>query len=503
MTTVPVDPQFARMLQPNFLCRNGQVVGVHTENAMRRHTNQIMAYRGKTFFTSPGGLGSVPASAGASRVRWRFRGYTSPAARRLVVHVIIGSVGAPVPLSDPYVLFTETISGGTLEFRSNVYGGIDVPSDLTYATASIDIDSATDIACSFTDINDARLISAMVYEELLPPDTANGLMMPIGAGTNILDEHRQQLAENLENIWESQGSQVWNWTADTAATAFTNATTTAKNLIDSSVTTVSAASPGATIDMTGKATRRQESTGVPVTMWVYASATTSSGAVRLVDSSGSTIITVAVSAGSAAWYSADGFMAASEDKYDLHGVAGASGDITVHAVSIFEFGVAGTPALTTYTITKTGGSSGSYDASAYTAITYASTISVQFTVGTAAQAYIVGLSADNPDNNYTGIDFGLLNDVGTMYQAENGSLSSLGSTTTGDVWKVTRAIGTGAVTYYKNGSLVATSGSTTTASLCVDSSFRFASDAVNTVSVTDAVGASLPVTWTSTNVTVT
>lgn len=503
MTTVPVDPQFARMLQPNFLCRNGQVVGVHTENAMRRHTNQIMAYRGKTFFSSPGGLGSIPASAGASRDRFLFRGYTSNTARRLVVHVIMASQGAPVPLSDSYVLFTETISGGTLEFHYNSISAADVPSDLTYMTGTLDIDAGTDIACKFTDINEARLVSALVYEELADPDTTNGLMMPIGAGSNVLDSHRQQLATNLKSIWEAQGSQVWNWSADTSATAFTNSTTTAKNLIDSSVTTVSAASPGATVDLTGKATRRQESTGVPVKIWVYASATTTSGAVRLVNSSGSTLYSISITAGSAAWYSTTGVLPASSAKYDLHGVAGAAGTITVYAVSIYELGATSIAAPTTYTITKTGGSSGTYDASAYTAITYASTINVQFTIGTAAQAYIVGLSADNPDDNYTGIDFGLLNDVGTMYRAENGSLTSLGSTVSGDVWKVTRTIGTGAVTYYKNGSLVSTSPSTSTASLCVDSSFRFASDAVNTVSVTDSLGASLPVTWTSTNVTVT
>lgn len=338
MTTVPVDPQFARMLQPNFLCRNGQVVGVHTENAMRRHTNQIMAYRGKTFFNSPGGLGSIPSSAGALRARFRFRGYTSQTSRRISVHVIMARVDNPTPDDDPYVLFTETISGGTLEFHYSGLGSADVPSDFTYMTGTMDVDSGTDIACEFYDVHDARLVSAMVYEELLPPDTANGFMQPIGAGTNILDSHRQQLALNLYNIWESRGSQVWNWTADTAATAFTNATTTAKNLIDSSVTTVSAASPGATIDMTGKATRRQESTGVPVTIWVYASATTSTGAVRLVNSAGSTLYSILITAGAAAWYSTTGYLPASSAKYDLHGVAGAAGTITVHAVSIFEYG---------------------------------------------------------------------------------------------------------------------------------------------------------------------
>ncbi len=144
------------------------------------------------------------------------------------------------------------------------------------------------------------------------------------------------------------------------------------------------------------------------------------------------------------------------------------------------------PLPPTWVLTKTGGVDGTYDASAYTAESFPLTITVQFKIVSALYAHIVGLSADNPDANYTGIDFGLLNDVGTMYKAENSVLTSLGATVAGDIWKVTRTMPSGAV--------VDTSAGTSTAKLIVDSSIRAASNTISGVQVYDAF-LRQPVTW--------
>lgn len=162
--------------------------------------------------------------------------------------------------------------------------------------------------------------------------------------------------------------------------------------------------------------------------------------------------------------------------------------------------VASGPVL--YTLTKSGGVDGTYDAQAYTSETFAGTISVEFEiVSVGSVAFCVGLSGDNPNASYTGIDFGLLQSAGTMNRNENGALTSLGSTVVGDVWRVTRTIGTGAVTYYKNGALVSTSSNTSAAALLVDSSFRFAGNQAANVRIFDG-GADKTVTWNPTNVTV-
>lgn len=166
--------------------------------------------------------------------------------------------------------------------------------------------------------------------------------------------------------------------------------------------------------------------------------------------------------------------------------------------------VRGATEAPTWALAKTGGVDGAYDAQAYTNESFTGTVSLEFTIGTVSgggDAFIVGLSADNPDASYTGIDFGLLDDVGTMYRAENGAFVSLGATVPGDVWKITRTAGTGAVTYYKNGALVSTSSNTSTAALVVDSSLRFTGDTVTGVTVTTTARQVL--TWTTSGVTAT
>ncbi len=154
----------------------------------------------------------------------------------------------------------------------------------------------------------------------------------------------------------------------------------------------------------------------------------------------------------------------------------------------------------TWSLEKTGGVNASWDAQAYSNETFTGTTVLQFTRA-AGNGSCIGLSADNPDANYTGIDFGLLNDNGTMYMNENGVLTSIGATAVNDVWSITRTAGTGAVTFRQNGSLVATAVGTSVAALRVDSSFRFTADIVTTLTVT--AGSLQLMTFTTSGVTAT
>ncbi len=152
-------------------------------------------------------------------------------------------------------------------------------------------------------------------------------------------------------------------------------------------------------------------------------------------------------------------------------------------------------------IRKTGGVNGTYDASAYTSTSFAGDVEITTTILSTAYAYCVGLSADNPDANYTGIDFSLFNDNGTMWSGENGSLTNRGTVAAGDIIKIERVFSTGAVKGYKNGSLVFTYTGTSTAALIGDTSLRFTGDVVANVKITVA-GVLQNITWTTTGVTV-
>lgn len=166
------------------------------------------------------------------------------------------------------------------------------------------------------------------------------------------------------------------------------------------------------------------------------------------------------------------------------------------------------PAFSTisYYLHRTGGVSGNWDSQAYSTETFAGTCSVEWTVSYNQSIYSIGLSADNPDASYTGIDRALLLDGGIVYKNENGSLTSYGSFNNGDKFKVERD-GSNNVTYYRDSGSGWTSlgsGTSLSGSLIVDSSFRIigegAIDRANTVVVRSA-GTPQTITWNTTNVT--
>ncbi len=156
--------------------------------------------------------------------------------------------------------------------------------------------------------------------------------------------------------------------------------------------------------------------------------------------------------------------------------------------------------FTTWQIVKTGGVNVSWDAQAYSNETFTGTTVLEYTLG-ANNGQAIGLSADNPDADYTGIDFALLNDAGTMYRSENGALTLIGATIVGDVWRITRTAGTGAVTFHQNGALVSTATGTSVAALRVDSSFRFTNGTVSGLTLTN--GTLQALTFTAVNTTAT
>lgn len=156
--------------------------------------------------------------------------------------------------------------------------------------------------------------------------------------------------------------------------------------------------------------------------------------------------------------------------------------------------------FSTWTLVKTGGVNVTWDAQAYSNETFTGTTVLEYTLG-ANNGQAVGLSADNPDADYTGIDFALLNDAGTMYRSENGSLTAIGATVPTDVWRITRTVGTGAVTFHQNGALVSTAVTTSVAALRVDTSFRFTNGTVSALTLTN--GTLQLLTFTAANVTAT
>lgn len=112
-----------------------------------------------------------------------------------------------------------------------------------------------------------------------------------------------------------------------------------RNLIDNASTTVTANTIGAQLDMQYRTTLGRAALGVPVRLRVWAVNTNAGEAqsVRLLGSDGDTLIEVSITdTGSPRWYVQDGYIPASDAKYDLH-FGGATVMPTVYSISLEEF----------------------------------------------------------------------------------------------------------------------------------------------------------------------
>lgn len=339
MSSIIVSPVFEALIQAPGLALNGQLVGAPVESSMRAAMNQVLAYRGKEPFACGSPLSLIPTGATGTRTRWRFASHTSKSCAKLNIHVLLAK-NDHTDAFDSFARFTEEGSGQSIEWHYTGLEAHDTPDEFAEFHGVMDIDPDTDIYGLFEEVDGGRIVSAVVYEEGFVPDTLTGYLAGTSAGANIYDADREAMVQRALEAWATQGAQVWNFTADLVSLAPTNTTTTWKNVLDTSVTTVSAASPGATIDMTGKATRQREATGVACIMKVHATTTTATGKVRLVNSAGTAIATVDMTAATGSgWYLTTFDMPATEDKYDLQFKAdAATGTVLVHAVSIYELG---------------------------------------------------------------------------------------------------------------------------------------------------------------------
>ena len=117
-----------------------------------------------------------------------------------------------------------------------------------------------------------------------------------------------------------------------------------KNVVDDTSTTVSASTPGFTVQLTNHTTHRLRSVGVPVRFKVCVNTTAANdtGAVKLVDSTGTPVITVLCNNPAATtspigdWYWTDGYLPATEAKYDVHYGGNTTGSLTVLSASAYE-----------------------------------------------------------------------------------------------------------------------------------------------------------------------
>lgn len=341
-------------MQGHRFSRNGQHPDVGLINAINATANKSILYRTKEIFRAPGTATFPLAASGAGdRARWRFAFHTGPYAHML--KVAIGTIpqahgGSPSAVAKSRLDISTSTSGSPVAASGSFTHGVNPGGSastltgwegLKVGTMYISVDPDTDYYGTFYDVDYGRTMFACVWEVSSMTENHDGyLPQALATQSHIFSKYRQYPVTILNNLMKRGGATVLNWTVDNGASPITTTSSTATNIIDTSSTTISAATPGYTLDMTGKGRRIDETVSCVMKAYGSKSSSAPDGSVFLKDSAGTTIASIAGAfQNTAGWQTSGVFqMPAGIDKYDLQFSRAVAGTLSLYAVSIYEYG---------------------------------------------------------------------------------------------------------------------------------------------------------------------
>jgi hypothetical protein len=354
VVAVPQSKAAPPPIAPGQWARNGKSPNARLISSLNEAANHSALFRGKQIFAATGKIAAagITSSFGAGdRARWRFACRTGPYTHALMAMVVLAPQSSSFDSNSYARIDLATNAAGTPAITSQTftYGANPVGNTYTggwqflkVVTGYIDgVSADTEYYGTVYDVDYGRVQSCFIFD--LPSLTENfdGYNATnITAESQILDTYRANLASLVNDVWKKSGASVLNWTVDDQSSARSTSGALVTNVIDGTSTTVSASTPGYTINMTGK-DRLSQTSGVPVVMKVFGNITvgSGSGSVYLKNSSGVTVGTVSgFTSTTAGWRSASFNLPATEDKYDLHIEETVGGDtFECRAISIYEY----------------------------------------------------------------------------------------------------------------------------------------------------------------------
>lgn len=345
-------PKFAQLpIRVRRWARNTKTPDAQLAVMMATLHNQIAQGRAPLRFRAPGNVGTIITSFGAGqRDRWRFAFHSGPFASQIWCRfqMALQSDGAAGGPKNGYGrMRIANGAGATIGDAIYHYGQsntvpADVPSEWSYGADYVNIAPDTDYFVTFSDFDSARMISADAFEVSLESTTQNGYLDQNFVATgDIYDSHRQALMTSARTLWRRSGIPLGNWSVNDSNAPITTVSAVARNVIDNTSTAVSAATPGYTLELTGK-NRKSQTAGLPCALYAYgrytAGAAGKHGTVIVKDSTGAIVgqINNAWTTGAAAWQSNTITMPALLGKYDLQ-FSTDSGTFDLYAISLFQY----------------------------------------------------------------------------------------------------------------------------------------------------------------------
>lgn len=339
--------------------RNGKHPNAELANRINAAANAAALYRSKEVFGICAPLFSGNGSFYVNGDLWHFAFHTGPHTTALFARLAMNVPFASASNSYASVKIYSDASLSTLvasqdfEYGSAPGGG---GSPYVWQTLSaIDkfitgISADTDYYGVISSHNNAYVLAASIVD--CPSFTESGyggyLATNYTTHTPILAIDRERPQTLMRDVWKRGGSKVLNWAvtpgnapagSDSNGTyrSITTTSTTYTNILDRSSTTISAATPGWTLDMRNK-DRVSQTSGVPCVMKCFGrNASGSQTNVVLKNSSGATIATATSSDATNTWFSISFNMPAVLDKYDIQFNTGTAGNRSyLYAICIWE-----------------------------------------------------------------------------------------------------------------------------------------------------------------------
>ena len=344
--TTPPRLQVARYV------RDGLVPHAAFESDLAAAVNFIGAVRNKELFRWRAPIASIPSSNGSTdRIRWRFAAHTGPLLDYLRITFLVALQDAGDPIFSPKARLVITNKTGSttygtavFQFGANATTPDDFPVEFGFGEVTLHgIPADTDIYGRLEDDDAGRLIAVSVAERSLDVSNANGYVVPsqVAATGPIYDARRENLYELGATLWKSGAAHLLNWTVDDQASPRTNASATAKNILD--LGTSGDAGPRWSLDTTYCGTSAR-STTVPCVLAIYAkmSGASDTGEVTLQAVAGSLSgNTISVSGSTAQWYTLALDLPAALDEYYIEFANpdfGSGGEtISMYAANLYQF----------------------------------------------------------------------------------------------------------------------------------------------------------------------
>jgi hypothetical protein len=342
-------------IQINRWIRNSRHPNASLASTLGQHANAAALFRTKEVCSFSASIPQLVSMGAGAHSHWRFAFHSGPYTTQLMVIMLLAPPTQGYS-ANAYGLFEIRDSAGSALIASDTfpYG----PSPIGAATArgwqyikqvrkQLTISPDTDYTVTISSVDNAMIYACTAFE--LPALTENSsgyLPQNYSAKGSILDLHRQNLAAQIKNVWRRGGAHVLNWSISDrsiAATPITTTSATMTNVIDNATTTVTAASLGYSLVMTGK-DRVSQTTGVPVRISALASASTAAatntGSLQLKNASGTVIPLITngwATNGTATWVWANAVIPATADKWDLMYSSDGTRTFSLYCVSIMEY----------------------------------------------------------------------------------------------------------------------------------------------------------------------